>query len=243
MRVAIDGPAGAGKSTIARLLAAKLGFLLVDTGALYRAVALAAWRSGIAWDDEARVASLAASLAAHDELKLEAQPVWRGASDDPTATPLSGSGVRLLLRGEDVSLAIRTPEVSLGASRVAAIPGVRTALLELQRAAGREHSVVLEGRDIGTVVFPDAEVKFFLTAPLEVRAERRRRELEARGRVVSMEETAREVEERDRADSEREVAPLRKAHDAVLVDSGGRTVAELVDHLAGIVRARAGTAP
>jgi len=153
--VAIDGPAGAGKSTVARNLATALGYVLVDTGAIYRAVALAAARTGVPLGDGAAVTALAEALLARSALVFQ-----RDAS----------LGMRVLLEGEDVSDAIRSPEVGLGASEVSVHPGVRAALLELQRGAGREGGVVLEGRDIGTVVFPHAEEKFFLTASAEVRA-------------------------------------------------------------------------
>ncbi|HEY8090321.1 MAG TPA: (d)CMP kinase, partial [Polyangiaceae bacterium] len=156
--IAIDGPAGAGKSTVARRLADVLGFVLVDTGATYRAVALAAKRRGIAWDDAEAVGALAREVVARHGLAFE-----RSAE----------RGVRVLLDGEDVSDAIREPDMGMGASTVSTHRAVREALLDLQRQAGHSGGVVLEGRDIGTVVFPDAEVKFFLTARAEVRARRR----------------------------------------------------------------------
>lgn len=223
--VAIDGPAGAGKSTLARRLADRLGFTLVDTGAMYRAVALAASRAGVAFTESDRVSALARGIVERRELRLERAP----------------SGLRILLAGEDVTLAIRTAEMSMGASAVSAIPGVRAALLDLQRQAGEAGGVVLEGRDIGTVVFPDAEVKFFLTASDEVRARRRFEELRKRGLDVSFEATLEEVRVRDRQDSERPIAPLRKADDAVLVDSSGRAIedvlGELVRHVEAAMRA------
>jgi cytidylate kinase len=147
--------------------------------------------------------------------------------------------MRVLLRGEDVSLAIRSPEMSLGASRVSAVPAVREALLAMQRRAGEEGGVVLEGRDIGTVVLPNAEAKFFLTASPEVRARRRFDELRVHGKEVSFEETLAEVVARDRADMERPVAPLRRADDAVYVDSSGRPAAEIIEEMARIVEERA----
>jgi cytidylate kinase len=153
--VAIDGPAGAGKSTVARKVAERLDYVLLDTGALYRTVALAAERKGISWDDADAVAQFAGELAAKRAVQLE-----RGA----------GGALRVLLSGEDVSGLIRTQSIGQGASKVSAVPGVRAALLSLQRSAGEGGGVVLEGRDIGTVVFPDAEVKLFLTASVEVRA-------------------------------------------------------------------------
>lgn len=214
VRVAIDGPAGAGKSTVARAIADRMGFVLVDTGAIYRAVALAARRAQIGWDQEVEVTALAEALARGHRIAFERVP---------------GRGVRVMLDGEDVSEAIRAPDMSLGASRVSAIGGVRTALLDLQRQAGGGAGVVLEGRDIGTVVFPDAEVKFFLTAPSAERAQRRHDELRQKGAEVSYEETLVDVERRDRADSQRVVAPLRQAEDAIVIDSSGLSIDEVVE--------------
>lgn len=225
VRVAIDGPAGAGKSTVARRVAERLGFVLVDTGAMYRAIALAAKRAGVAWDDEPDVSELARSLVASGAVVLE-----RGRA----------GGVQVLLSGEDVSLAIREPDMGFGASRISAIPAVRAALLDAQRAAGARLSVVMEGRDIGTVVLPDAEVKFFLTASDAVRARRRYEELVARGSAVTYEGTLHEVRLRDKADTERAVAPLRQAADAILVDSSDRPIDDVVDEMVRIVEERTG---
>lgn len=240
IRVAIDGPAGAGKGTVARRLADRLGYLLLDTGALYRTVALAARRAGVAGDADGAVAALAQRLVDDERIAIvamEAPPPSEPASAPEPGS--GGSGMRVLLDGEDVSDAIRSPEMSLGASQVSAIPGVRQALLAMQRQAGAGGGVVLEGRDIGTVVFPDAEVKFFLTAPAEIRAKRRFDELTARGVPVSFEETLADVLRRDKADSERAVAPLRKAEDALVVDSAHRSPAEIVEEMARIVETRA----
>jgi cytidylate kinase len=222
--VAIDGPAGAGKSTVARRLAEVLGFVLVDTGAMYRAVALAAQRAGIAWSDADRVGELARSLVARSALAFDRDPE---------------RGVRVRLDGADVTDAIRAPDIGMGASTVSAHKAVRDALLDMQRQAGRGGGVVLEGRDIGTVVFPDADVKFFLTARAEVRARRRFDELVAKGAKVSFDETLADVHRRDEQDSTRAVAPLRQAPDAVLIDSSDIGIDEAVQTMADRVRARA----
>lgn len=211
--VAIDGPAGAGKSTVARKLAEALGYVLVDTGAMYRAVALAAKRSGVAWNDGAAVAGLARGIVGEHALGFER---------DETL------GVRVRLRAEDVSEAIRMPDIAQGASTVSAHEEVRAALLDLQRQAGEAGGVVLEGRDIGTVVFPRAEVKFFLTASAEVRAGRRHAELVAKGQTVTFEETLADVKVRDARDEGRAIAPLKQASDAILVDSSRMNIEETV---------------
>lgn len=222
--VAIDGPAGAGKSTVSRRLAEALGFVLVDTGAMYRTVALAARAAGIPFDDGTRTGGIAHRIVATGALRFERDP-------DPAR------GMRVLLGGRDVSDAIRTPEIGMGASTVSAHPEVRSALLDLQRNAGKDGGVVLEGRDIGTVVFPDAEVKFFLTARPEERARRRHAELAAKGQSVSLAQTLDEVRRRDDQDTLRPVAPLRQAEDATVVDSTGRSVDEVVAEMAARVRA------
>jgi len=222
--VAVDGPAGAGKSTASRALAARLAFAMVDTGAIYRAVALAASRAGMAYDDDAALEVLLPGLA------LRFAP--------PTAP---GEGQRVLLGDEDVSAAIRTPPMSLGASAVSARPVVRAGLLELQRrlALAPEHlGAVLEGRDIGTVVFPDADAKFFLTASPEERARRRHAELAARGDPTSYAEVLADQLRRDKADSERAIAPLRPAEDALVLDSSGLSLEGVVQRLVGLVEAR-----
>ena len=218
--VAIDGPAGAGKTTVTRRVAEELGYLLVGTGSLYRSVALAAHRRGVDWDDAQRVGELAAELARTGAIVLEPGP----------------TGQRVRLDGEDITDDLVTRHISEGASKVSAHPPVRSALLELQRAAGRDGGVVLEGRDIGTAVFPDAEAKFFLTASVEVRAERRFLELQARGEQADLDAIRREVEARDQRDSSRAVAPLRQARDAELVDSSSLTVAQVVERMVTRVR-------
>jgi cytidylate kinase len=217
--VAIDGPAGAGKSTAARLLAAELGYTLLDTGAIYRVMALRARERGIAWDDGPGVAALA------DELALSFR--------------LDGDLNRVFAAGEEVSTAIRTPEISDGASRVSALPEVRAALLDIQRRLGAAGGVVVEGRDIGTVVFPDARAKFFLTADTDERTRRRVAELKAAGRPVDPAQTRAEIVARDERDSNRAAAPLRRAEDAIEIDSSAMGPGEVVQRMAAIVRARA----
>jgi CMP/dCMP kinase len=219
--VAIDGPAGAGKSTVTRKVAERLGYVIVDTGALYRVVALAAEQAGVGFDDAERASKLAEALVAEEAVQLR-----RG----------QDGAQQVLLRDKDVSGSIRTQTISQGASKVSAHPGVRQALLELQRTQGRQGAVVLEGRDIGTVVFPDAEAKFFLTASVEVRAQRRRDELAARGTPPSLEDVMREVKERDQRDSTRPVAPLKQADDAQLVDSSTLSVEQVVERIVASVR-------
>jgi cytidylate kinase len=222
--VAIDGPAGAGKSTVAKRLSEALGFILVDTGAMYRTVAIAARNAGIAYTDGDRVGELARSLVARSALAFERDPK---------------RGVRVSLDGADVTDAIRAPDIGMGASTVSAHGSVRDALLEMQRQAGRSGGVVLEGRDIGTVVFPDAEVKFFLTARPEVRARRRFDELVAKGAPATFEETLAEVRRRDEQDTTRALAPLREAPDAMRIDSSDISVDDAVALMVERVRAKA----
>jgi cytidylate kinase len=212
--VAIDGPAGAGKSTVARLLADALGFVLVDTGALYRAVALLSQRAGAEFHDGPKVGEIARSLVSSHALAFGRDPV---------------RGIRVTLDGEDITDAIRTPDVGMGASTVSTHTAVRDALLEVQRHAGHAGGVVLEGRDIGTVVFPDAEAKFFLTARPEVRARRRFEELTAKGAPVTLAQTLEDVRRRDEQDTTRAVAPLRQADDATLVDNSDMSIEQTVE--------------
>ena len=221
--IAIDGPNGAGKSTIAKKLAARLGCIYVDTGALYRAVGLHVKNREVSPDDEKAVIGLLPGLSVDLAYGEEG-------SDRP--------GQRVLLDGEDVSDLIRTPEISIYASKVSKIPAVRAALLELQRGLAARHSVVMDGRDIGTVILPDAEVKIFLTASPEIRAERRYRELIEKGVETSYEEVLRDLIWRDKNDSEREIAPLRAAEDAVLLDTSGLSLEESVAAAERLVNAR-----
>ena len=214
--VAIDGPSGAGKSTVTRQLAERLGYVHIDTGAMFRAVALQIKRSGIDPDDERAIERLLEQIAISFCRK--------------------GGGCRVLINGEDVSAEIRTPEISLLSAKIAANRLVREFLLRQQRAMGKNGGVVLEGRDIGTVVFPEAQVKFFLSASAEERGRRRFLELQAKGEAVTLERTIAEVVKRDEQDRNREHAPLRRADDAIDIDSTTMSVAEVVAQMDGIVR-------
>jgi len=218
LTIAIDGPAGAGKSTAAKRLARRLGYTLLDTGATYRAVALVARERGVDWSDGPRCADVAQSLT--------------------ISFAFDGERNRVYLGGRDVSDAIRQPEINEGASRVSALPEVRAALLDLQRRLAEGGGVVAEGRDVGTVVFPGAEVKIFLTASPEARARRRFDEDRAKGVAVSYEQVLQEQIARDERDSKRAAAPLKQAADAVLIDSSGLTIDEVVDRIAHIAETR-----
>ena len=207
MIIAIDGPSGAGKSTLAKQLAKELNFIYLDTGAMYRALALKVLREGIDLADDVCLAEVVRV----SEIDLRERH----------------GKLEVSLDGRDVAGEIRTPEVSQMASRVSALPVVRRRMLDLQRALGRRGSVVAEGRDIGTVVFPEAEVKIFLDASLRERARRRYEELKAADREIVFADTLREMEERDKRDSERDLAPLCKAEDALLIDSSSFNASEV----------------
>ena len=212
--IAIDGPSGAGKSTVARLLAERLGYVQIDTGAMYRAVALLIERSGIDPTDLSALENFCKELDIHFE---------------------NISGVQTVIaNGTDVTQQIRTPEISSLTSRISALKPVRDALLVSQRRMGRAGGVVLEGRDIGTVVFPDAELKFYLFASAEERGRRRFEELTAKGESVTLQGTIADVVKRDLQDSERDIAPLRQAEDAFAIDSSSVTVEDVLDIMEGI---------
>ena len=215
--VAIDGPSGAGKSTIARAAAKRFGFIYVDTGAIYRTVAYAVHLAGKRCTDADAVRALLSTLS--------------------ISMDYDSSGVqRMLLDGVDVSDAIRTPENSIRTSQVSAMPEVRAFLMDMQREQAKRHNVVMDGRDIGTVVLPDASLKIFLTASAECRAERRFRELMEKGVETSFEEVLRDIEKRDWNDTHRDAAPLRQAPDAVLVDTSGLTLEESIDAVCDLIR-------
>ncbi len=215
--ITIDGPAGSGKSTVGKLLAKRLGYLYLDTGAMYRALAWKALRIGIPLNDSEGLAR----LAEQSQIALSGDP----------------ESLRVSIDGEDVTEAIRSPEISQAASLIATIAEVRRAMVAKQREIGRSGKIVLEGRDTGTVVFPDADVKFFLDARLEVRA-RRRFEQDLRAAGASFEQTLRETEERDRRDAERSASPLRPAEDAVYLDSSDLSVDQVVERMLEVIRQR-----
>ena len=213
MNVAIDGPAGAGKSTIAKAIAAKMGYVYVDTGAMYRAMALYFLRSNIAKDDEAKISSVVDDINVSIKYEDGAQHV--------------------ILNGEDVTGLIRTEEVGNMASATSVFGAVRTKLVALQQELAKTTDVIMDGRDIGTVVLPNADVKIFLTASVECRAKRRFDELVAKGENPDYDKIAKDIEERDYRDSHREISPLKQAEDAILVDSSEMTIDEVVETIIG----------
>ena len=218
MIIAVDGPAGAGKSTVAKLLASRLDLLYIDTGAMYRALTLAVLGRGIDPSDAQAVASLA------EKTSISLVPVPRGAA-------------KVLLDGKDVSLEIRTPQVTRHVSDIAKIKDVRSIMLKLQRGLGSRGNCIMDGRDIGTVVFPDADLKFFIDASFEERVTRRYNDLAQLGITgVSREQVAQDLANRDTIDSTREVAPLKKADDAVHIDTTSMSIGEVVDAMAACVK-------
>lgn len=215
--IALDGPAGAGKSTIAKRIAAQLGILYLDTGAMYRAIGLKAMRQGIIAKDEAQVSAMLAQTVLDIRFVDGAQQVW--------------------LDGENVSDAIRTPEASLAASDVSTLPVVRRHLVDLQRSIAKRQSMILDGRDIGTYVLPDAPYKFFLTASLDERAHRRLLDLQARGNTTAtLEEVQADIAYRDNQDSQRSFAPLKQADDAILVDTTTLTIDAVVATILNLIQ-------
>lgn len=216
--IAIDGPSGAGKSTITKLLSQRLGYINIDTGAMYRTLALMVKRAGVSLEDD-------------DGL----QHVCNGVS---IVFERNNGGYRVVANGEDVSDAIRTPEISLLTSAVSTKKVVREIMTRMQREMGKEGWVVLEGRDIGTVVFPDADVKFFLSASVEERGRRRYEELKAKGEEVSLEQTIADVARRDEQDSNREHAPLRKAEDAIELDSTALSIEDVLAEMEKVIKSR-----
>ena len=215
--IALDGPAGAGKSSIAKRAAKALGYIYVDTGALYRTIGLAAMRAGVEPQPSDEVDSLLSRITVSLEFNEQGEQV-------------------VLLDGEDVSDLIRTPEASMMASKISAVPSVRAYLLDLQRDMAKTHNVIMDGRDIGTVVLPDAKVKIFLTASPEARAERRYKELVEKGTDTTYEEVLRDVKERDYNDSHRAIAPLKPAEDSILVDTTELDFEQSVEAIINVIK-------
>lgn len=215
INVAIDGPAGAGKSTIAKAAAKALGYIYVDTGALYRTVALGAVRAGVLESDDG-IAALLPNLQVELKFVDDSQHVY--------------------LNGEDVSDLIRTPEISMGASKVSAVPAVRAFLLDLQRDLAKKNNVIMDGRDIATVVLPNAQVKIFLSATAECRARRRYKELVEKGQTVTYEDVLADVNRRDYQDSHREIAPLKPSADSIMADTSELDLQQSTDLIINIIR-------
>lgn len=218
VKIAIDGPAGAGKSTIAKEVAKKMGYIYIDTGAMYRAVALKAIENGIDTKDVEGVCNIL------NDIDIDIQ--------------YNDKGQAILLDGKDVTLAIRTQEVSKGASDVAVIPQVRMKLVELQRKLAANCNTIMDGRDIGTFVLPDADVKIFLTASIEERARRRYDEMKEKGYVCTFEDIKKDIEYRDKNDSSREFAPLRAADDAIIFDNTGNTLEQSINIVQQLIKER-----
>jgi len=214
--IAIDGPSGAGKSTVARLLAGRLGYIYIDTGAMYRAIGWKVKQAGIDPTDENKLADLC---------ERSVVTITKDNTDP-----------RFYVNGIDVTGKIRTPEMGLIASAVSKSPAVRARLLMLQRELGRNGSVVMDGRDIGTVVFPNADVKFFLDASAEERGKRRYLELKAKGMDVNLAQITREIQDRDKQDRGRDLAPLKKADDALFIDSTSLSIDETIDRMLSVIK-------
>lgn len=221
--IAIDGPSGAGKSTISRKAAEKFGFIYVDTGAIYRTIGLATKIHGVSLDDTAAVVALLPTL----EIELK----YNDAGEQ-----------HMYLDGNDVSRDIRLPEVSMLASKVSAIPEVRAFLVDMQRGMAEKYDVIMDGRDIGTVILPNAELKIFLTADVRDRARRRYEELRAKGMEKPFDEVLAEMEQRDEQDTKRAAAPLKAAEDAVLLDTSGNTLEESIDEVCRLISEKTGRA-
>lgn len=221
--IAIDGPSGAGKSTISRKAAEKFGFIYVDTGAIYRTIGLATKIRGVSLDDTAAVIELLPTL----EIELK----YNDAGEQ-----------HMYLDGNDVSRDIRLPEVSMLASKVSAIPEVRAFLVDMQRGMAEKYDVIMDGRDIGTVILPNADLKIFLTADVRDRARRRYEELRAKGMEKPFDEVLAEMEKRDEQDTQRAAAPLKAAEDAVLLDTSGNTLEESIDEVCRLISEKTGRA-
>lgn len=221
--IAIDGPSGAGKSTISRKAAEKFGFIYVDTGAIYRTIGLATKIRGVSLDDTAAVIELLPTL----EIELK----YNDAGEQ-----------HMYLDGNDVSRDIRLPEVSMLASKVSAIPAVREFLIDMQRGMAEKYDVIMDGRDIGTVILPNADLKIFLTADVRDRARRRYEELRAKGMEKPFDEVLVEMEKRDEQDTQRAAAPLKAADDAVLLDTSGNTLEESIDEVCRLISEKTGRA-